>query len=291
MELILLFGVLSLAASFVNGSIGYGYSSLSVPLALLVFASRVINPAYALVEAFANTVMLAASGKKGNAATIRRNLPVIISAAPGAILGSLVVSRAAPSTIKIAAYVVILPLVLLQAAGFRRPVKNEKAAGVPLGFAVGSLYGVTTISGPPIALFYNNQGLGQAEFKASIAQVRVVESYFTCASYYFLGLFGPTSLSLFSVIAPPVVLGLPMGLLIARRASIEVFRRVCMGFDALVVGYGLSQAVIVNSLLTPLEAYAMLAAVAAAVALLLLRFFRGRRLPGEAVPLTGVDKV
>ena len=36
---------ITLAAAFVNGALGYGSSSLTMPVGLVFFASRVFNPA------------------------------------------------------------------------------------------------------------------------------------------------------------------------------------------------------------------------------------------------------
>ncbi len=38
-------GAIGLVAAIVNGAIGYGFSSITVPFALLFLASRVLNPA------------------------------------------------------------------------------------------------------------------------------------------------------------------------------------------------------------------------------------------------------
>jgi len=237
---IIFFAILSLAASVVNGGLGYGYSSLSTPLALLVFVNKIINPAYVLLEAGINTFMLFLSGKKNVAATYKRTLPVILALVPGVIVGSLILNAVAPLWIRFTVYAVILPLILLQAAGFRRPLKSETRAAVPLGLGVGLLYSITTISGPPIALFWNNQGLRQREFKAAVAQIRIAESYLTCVSYYLLGLFTASSLSLFKVISLPVFIGIPIGMFIVSKVAVETFRRMAMTFDAGIVGYGLS---------------------------------------------------
>lgn len=138
-ELVVFFGLLSLAASTVNGGMGYGYSSLSVPIAILVVANRVINPVYTVVEATTNTFMLAFSGKANIKATVKRVLPVAVSLVPGIIIGSYLLSRVAPLWVRFIVYATILPLSLLQATGFRRPVRRETVAGVPLGLGIGLL--------------------------------------------------------------------------------------------------------------------------------------------------------
>jgi uncharacterized membrane protein YfcA len=276
LEILALLALLSLSASLVNGGIGYGYSSLSTPLALLVLINRVINPVYVAVEACMNTLMLVVSGKGNVKATFSRALPLVVSLVPGILVGSLVLASISSSWLKLFVYASILPLILLQAAGLRRPIRAEKAAAAPLGIGIGFLYSVTTVSGPPIALFWNNQGLPKGEFRAAIAQVRIAESYLTLGSYYFLGLLTPTTFQIFSWVAPPVLLGIPLGMLIVKRVGTETFRRVCMSFDAWIVGYGLS--VVLGALFGLINlGYAIWAAAIGIDAWLLYRFFTGRR--------------
>jgi uncharacterized membrane protein YfcA len=276
LDILIFLTLLSLAASIVNGGLGYGYSSLSTPLAILVLVNRIINPVYVLVEASMNTVMLIFSGKKNIKATYRRVLPIIITLVPGVIIGSYFLSVIAPLWVRLVVYAVILPLILIQAAGFRKPIKSEGKAGLPLGFGTGLLYSITTISGPPIALFWNNQGLPKPEFKAAVAQVRIAESYLTAVSYFFLGLFTATTLSIFSYVAPPVLLGIPLGILVVRKVPVETFRRICMSFDAWIVGYGL--ATVLGALFGIISwGYAIWAGVIGIDMALLYKFFRRDR--------------
>jgi len=276
LTLIISFALLSLVASFVNGGLGYGYSSLSTPLALLVLVNKVINPAYVLLEAGINTFMLALVGVKNIKATYKRALPVIAALVPGVIIGSLILNAVAPLWIRFFVYAVILPLILLQAAGIRKPLRGETAASVPLGLGVGLLYSITTISGPPIALFWNNQGLEQRQFKAAVAQVRIAESYLTCVSYYFLGLFTANSINLFKVISPPVLIGIPLGMFVVSKVAIETFRRVTMAFDAGVVGYGLSAVLPTLFGISHDVSLSLFALVLALDFGLLYRYFKGR---------------
>jgi uncharacterized protein len=276
LEVLALLAILSLAASLVNGGLGYGYSSLSTPLALLVLINKVINPVYVAVEACMNTVMLGFSGISNVRSTFSRALPVIVALLPGVIIGSLVLASVNSTWLKLLVYASILPLILLQAAGLRRPVRSEKKAAAPLGLGIGLLYSITTISGPPIALFWNNQGLVKNEFKAAIAQVRIAESYTTLATYYFLGLFTVTSWQLFSWVAPPIVVGIPLGMVVVKKVGAETFRRVCMSFDAWIVGYGL--AVVIGTLFGIINlGYAIWALDIGIDVWLLYRFFTGRR--------------
>jgi hypothetical protein len=170
-------------------------------------------------------------------------------------------------------YVVLLPLILAQAAGFRRPIRSERRVGVPLGAAVGTLYATTTISGPPLAMMFNNQGLDQEEFRAALGMVRLVETTVTAAVYGFLGLYSSKSVALAVPIAPAVLMGLPLGAYFVRYVRVESFRRICMSFDAWIVGFGLSRTIIDLALLPTRMAYAVWCAIIIFDACLLYQYF------------------
>jgi uncharacterized protein len=123
-----------------------------------------------------------------------------------------------------------------------------------LGWAEGG-NAVTTISGPPLAILFNNQGLIKTEFRAGLALVRVAESSVTAIVYYHLRLFVAESENILLVFIPSVLVGIPLGAYVIRRLDAETFRRICMSFDAWVVGFGLSRVLIELNLMESPWAY------------------------------------
>jgi hypothetical protein len=271
-------GTVALFAALVNGAIGYGFSSLTVPLALVFYTNRVLNPAVVIVEVFVNFYVLSVN-LHGVPGAWRRVLPIIIGLLPGIGLGALILASLHPGWIKLATYVVILPLILVQAAGWRRPLRSTWLIGMPFGTALGVLYSVTTISGPPLAMLFNNQGLVKDEFRAGLALVRVVESSVTAIVYFQLGLFMMESQNILLAFIPGVLLGIPLGAWLFRTLDAETFRRICMSFDAWVVGFGLSRVLIELDLMASPWAYWVMAAAILIDAWLLYVFFRARRAP------------
>ena len=171
---LIVLGGIALFAAFVNGAIGYGFSSLTVPLALVFYTNRILNPAVVLIEVFLNLYVLFIN-RDGVPAVWRRVCPILVGLLPGIAIGAYVLALLQPGWIKLGTYTVILPLILIQAAGWRRPIRSTWLVGVPFGTGLGILYSVTTISGPPLAILFNNQGLVKNEFRAGLALVRVVE--------------------------------------------------------------------------------------------------------------------
>ncbi len=267
---------ISLFAAFVNGAIGYGYSSLTVPLALVLYTNRILNPAIVIMEVFINLYVLFIN-RNGVAAVWRRVLPILIGLLPGIAIGAAALASVQPGYIKFVTYVLILPLILIQAAGWRRPVQSSWLVGLPFGSALGILYSLTTISGPPLAILFNNQGLVKSEFRAGLALVRTVESTVTALFYYNLGLFITDSTNIVPLLAAGVVIGIPAGSYVIRRLDAETFRRICMSFDAWVVGFGLSRVLIELKLLPSPWAYIVMAATILVDCYLLYIFFSSHK--------------
>jgi uncharacterized membrane protein YfcA len=271
---------ITLFAATVNGALGYGFSSITVPLALLFLSNRVLNPALIIIEVPLNAWVLWVN-RDALPLVWRRVAPIILGLVPGIVFGSLMVSRVSPDWLKLFTFLALLPLILFQAAGFRRPIKSERSAGLVFGSGVGLLYSVTTISGPPLAIALNNQGLAKREFRAALGVVRLAESSMTAISYLTLSLFTRESVGLVPWIVPSVVVGVPIGVALIGRMRQETFRRLCMSFDAWIVGFGLSKLVQALDLLPGKGGYGILATVIAVDAVLLYRFFSAH---GEPSP-------
>ncbi len=227
-------------AAAVNGGLGYGFSSLTVPVALVFYTNRLLNPAMVLIEICVNVYVLAMN-RQSLHVVWKRVWPIVLGLPLGVLVGGFFLSSLHPGWIKFFTYSVLLPLILIQAAGLRRPIHNENHIGFPFGAGIGFLYAVTTISGPPLAVLFNNQGLVKRDFRAALGVIRTAESGFTAMVYLALGLYTPESFSILLTILPSVLIGIPVGVFCIRRMNAETFRRICMTFDVWVVGFGLSR--------------------------------------------------
>ena len=270
--------VITLMAAVVNGALGYGFSSITVPLALLFLANRVLNPALVPIEVALNAYVLWVN-RAALPKVWRRVLPMVVGLAPGIAVGTLVVAQVNPAWLRFYTFVTLLPLILLQAAGYRRPIRSERSVGLAFGGGLGVLYSVTTISGPPLAVMLSNQGLAKQEFRAALGFVRLAESTLTAVAYAYAGLYTRGSLSLIPQILPSVAIGVPIGAVIIQHVRPETFRRVCMSFDAWVVAFGLSTLLRDLRLIESGAAYLVLVAVGLLDSWLLYRFFSAR--PGS----------
>ena len=269
--MIVLAGI-TLLAAIVNGALGYGFSSITVPVALLFLVNRILNPALVLIEVVLNAYVLW-NNRDALPNVWRRVTPMVIGLLPGVILGTAIVAQVNPAWLRFWTCGALLPLILLQAAGLRRPIKSERSAGLLFGGGLGVLYSVTTISGPPLAIMLNNQGFAKKDFRAALGVVRLAESSMTAVAYAYAGLYGAQTLSLIPWIVPSIAIGVPIGAFIIQRMRAETFRRICMSFDAWIVAFGLSRLLQELGLVESNAAYLVLIGVGALDIWLLYRFF------------------
>ncbi len=236
--------ILAFGAAVINGAVGYGFSSTVTPVALLWYSNKVLNPALVSVEVGVNLTLLLRER-----AYVRRTWsharPVVLTLLPGVVLGTLGLTFLAVNDVKLIVYLILLPLIALQLFGISRPVSSSRG-GAAIGPGIGFLYALTTISGPPLALFLRNQGLSKSEFRATIAQIRLAESSLTLATYaqvsdwFGAQLLGLPAATLLPPLILPVLVGVPLGSWLLSTVTPELFRRLAMSTDALFVSYGLS---------------------------------------------------
>lgn len=267
--------LITFLAATVNGALGYGFSSITVPVALVFYTNKILNPALVLIELVINAYVLFIN-RKSIPNIFWRVAPILIGLAVGVGIGSYILFLVQPAWVKFVTYIFLLPLILLQAAGIRKPIRAEKAIGVPFGVGLGTLYSLTTISGPPLALLFNNQGYPKQDFRAALGIIRLTESSLTAIAYGFIGFYSAGSMEIIPYIIPSVLIGIPLGTYLIRLMDPETFRRICMAFDGLIVGFGLSRVLIELDLATPITTYSILSIVVLVNGYLLFRFFRDR---------------
>src|SRR5580765_5086516 len=107
MSALVVLALTSVVAATVNGALGYGYSSISVPIGLLVIAGRVLNPALVVIEVVINLYALFWN-RRAASRVLRRIIPLAIGLVPGVLVGAKLLDHIAPSNVKLGAFLVLL---------------------------------------------------------------------------------------------------------------------------------------------------------------------------------------
>ena len=100
---------ITFGAAIVNGALGYGFSSITVPIALLFLTNRVLNPALVPIEVVLNAYVLWVN-RDALPRVWRRVLPIVVGLLPGVALGTAIVSMVNPGWLRFGTFIVLLPL-------------------------------------------------------------------------------------------------------------------------------------------------------------------------------------
>ena len=84
-ELVIALVAITLVAAIINGGLGYGFSSITVPLALLFLSNRQLNPALVLIEVALNAYVLWVN-RDALGVVWRRVVPIVQTVEVGGVI-------------------------------------------------------------------------------------------------------------------------------------------------------------------------------------------------------------
>lgn len=113
-------------------------------------------------------------------------------------------------------------------AGWRRPIKNQRAALLPVGFLSGVMNGSISICGPPVFLFLANQGIPKDTFRANIVTYFTLLNVVSLVLFARAGLLTGEVLSQSALFAPGLLVATYAGTRLAAHISQAVFGRITL---------------------------------------------------------------
>jgi uncharacterized protein len=163
------------AGALVQAATGIGFALVLAPALLAVLAPEAALPALGALGLLLSLLVLA----ERPPVRWRPLVPVLLAAAPGALLGAVVLRAAPADALRCAVGVAVLGAVALRARG--RPPRL-RAPAPAVGLAVGALTTSIGVNGPPLALHLRD--LAPAELRGTLA-----------AAYLVLGVVGLAALA------------------------------------------------------------------------------------------------
>jgi uncharacterized membrane protein YfcA len=209
-------------ASLTQGLTGFGFALVSTPLLLLFLPPRAVVP-LVLIESVATNAAVLWSARK--AVDLRLVWPLLLAGALGVPLGTHILLYLDAGALKslIGAVIVVAGLAFL--LGFHRPIRHQRLACAPIGFASGLLNGSTGMSGPPVVLFLANQEVAKETFRASLVAYFAALNLITIPGYVAGGLLTWEVLAQAALMLPGLALGVYAALRLAPRVDEVTFRR------------------------------------------------------------------
>jgi uncharacterized membrane protein YfcA len=178
----------ALAAACVQATTGLGFALVLGPA---LFALLDPKPAIVALTALGITMnVLVLAGERRRPRVAWREVgPILAAAAPGAVLGVVVLGALPKAGLQLAVGVAVLAAAGLRVRAARRPLAVRPGPGaaparLALGFASGTLTTTAGVNGPPLALWLTARGLGPVELRDTL-----------CAAFLGLGVIGAIALA------------------------------------------------------------------------------------------------
>jgi uncharacterized protein len=230
------------AAGVTSGLTGFGFALVTVPLLVLFLPAQVVVPIVTLLSNLTHVVVILETYKWIDA---KRIWPLIVASVVATPLGTYLLLVLDAKSMKVLIGVVITLAAVAMLTGFKRVIRNERLACIPVGLASGLLSGSTAMGGPPVVLFFSNQGVDKQVCRANFTLLFTITSLAVIPSQIAGGLIGHDVLLYSLIFSPALLLGTFAGIRLARTISETVFRKLTLvvvivtGLSAVASGLGL----------------------------------------------------
>ena len=217
--------VIILIAGMTQGTIGFGFVLVAAPLMSMFVDPHLVVPAV-IVQTLASSVVILMHAYRH--LHIRRMWLLALAGMVGVPAGTLVLVLLDASLLRLLIGIVVTTAAVGIMLGFRKALRHELAASVPVGFASGVLGASTGLAGPPVIFFYTNQDLNSREFRANIVAHFVMMDMVILPSFFIGGLFTGETVLLSAQLLPATLAGVGIGIVINRWVQEALFRRIAL---------------------------------------------------------------
>ncbi len=227
--LLILFVALALfLGGAVKGTVGVGLPLVVVSLLGSLLDPRLSVALVTLPVVMTNVWQSLRSGILLGA--LRRFWPLILVFALSTWVGAqiLVALDAALLLGLLGAAVVMFSLINLFQPRLRLAAEHERFAGPGVGLVAGLLNGVSTVNGPPLAIYLVSLGLDKETFIGSYGLIALCGSFPLLLSYIGVGLLGPVEFGASLLAVVPALVGVVAGERLRHRIDPELFRRILL---------------------------------------------------------------
>lgn len=206
------------AATFFSTVTGFGFALIAAPVLTLVMGPKetvvfvIVAGVVVRVIMMWRTVWITAGGS-------------LLGIIPGAYL----LKVADANHLKILLGVALLVVTFLMEFKFVPEVKNKTLGRIIAGVLSGFFSATTSISGPPIALYFLSENMEKNLLRSNMIWIFAIGSFCTLGSFFVAGTFqGGNLLTLSLYVLPAVLLGWWLGEKMFFRINQHLFKRIAL---------------------------------------------------------------
>lgn len=212
-------------ASVTQGLTGFGFAIVSVPIMIIFISPKIVVPVILMHAIMINIVILIEARQWVD---LKRIWPLIIASLAGIPVGTYLLVILNVSVLKVFIGSVIIPFVITFWIGFNKPIKNEKLAFAPIGFISGLLSASTSVGGPPVILFFVNQGVERQVFRANLVVFYLIISALSILAFVISGIITREVINYTMWFLPATIAGTMTGIKLTHKIDEKLFRKIAL---------------------------------------------------------------
>jgi uncharacterized membrane protein YfcA len=214
-----------LLAGIIQGCTGFAFALITVPV-LMLFMPHTEVPPLIVMLSFVNNLLILYDARQF--VRLRMVFPLWVGGFIGLPIGGYILKTIDPVSFKITVGVIVLALSIVMLIGWRRKVKNEAAGLVPVGFISGVLSSGTSIAGPPVILFFSNQGVKREVFRANLVAYFAFINIGAAIVFALYGLLNHAVMVRTGAYIAPAIIGSLAGIWLSRFINEKLFGKLVL---------------------------------------------------------------
>lgn len=214
-----------LLAGVIYGLTGFGFALVAVPILIILLSPKIVVPLVMIHATFISLVILFEARKWVD---LRRIWPLMVAGLAGIPAGTYLLIFLDDGILKMSIGAIIIPFAIASLLGFKKQIKNEKLAFAPVGFISGLLNASTSLAGPPVILFFVNQGIAKQTFRANLVAYYTVLSAATVSAFMIGGVITAEVIQYSLWLLPATILGALTGIKLAHKVKETLFRNLAL---------------------------------------------------------------
>ncbi len=227
MTIYLLAGLIFLAAGFIQGLTGFGSALVAIPLLSLVIDIKAAVP-LCILNGLLITVYLAVQLRRY--LDRRKILPLLLGSIPGVFVGAILLKEVDSVVIRSGIGLLLICYSIYNLLVIPRPLNPARIWGYVAGFLTGAIGAAFSAGGPPTIIYTTMTDWKKEEIKATLSGFFVLNGIVTAVVHAMSGISSLTTVGLFAVTAPFVLIGTVAGATITDRIDRKTYLRLIYGF-------------------------------------------------------------
>jgi len=217
-------------SSFLQTITGFGYALSATPLLALILDPKDAVMFVLFTGIITKLALLCRLWHQSSFSAIRL---LFAASLAGALPGAYVLKIVSNATLKLTIGLVLIIITVAMARDFRVTIREPRLAQSVVGVVSGFLATTTSLSGPPVVMYYLNEQLTKETIRANLTRYFILSNTASLVLSYFFGTLKPELLAANTLIClPAIVLGVGLGEKLFAKFNANIFKKLALAVIA-----------------------------------------------------------